>query len=106
MKVIKLFLEWMERAEEEKSLHHALTAKGLITNPISNKKEWKPILIVSYDKTNQTFTAIQQNSRNSKRWEPQNKVEISRINFCLDAEDPRKFVKRVEKAYRVLFFIK
>jgi len=25
--------------------------------------------------------------------------EISRINFCLDAEDPRKFVKRVKKAH-------
>ena len=51
----------MERAEEEKSLHHALTAKGLILNKKTNKKEWLPILIVSYDKTTQIFHVILQN---------------------------------------------
>ena len=91
----------MERAEEEKSLHHALTAKGLILNPVSNQREWRPILIMSYDKNEQTFEVVLQHAKNTRKWDYSKTVQITRINFCLDAEDPRKFVKRVEKAYQV-----
>lgn len=31
-------------------------------------------------------------------------MTITRINFCLDAEDPRKFMKRVEMAYKERMF--
>lgn len=64
-----IILEWMERAEEEKDLHHALTAKGLIFNPQTGHREWKPILITSYDKNDQIFTVVMQNAKNARRWE-------------------------------------
>lgn len=50
--------EWMDRATEEKTLHHALTAKGLIMNTSTKNYDWKPILITEYDSKNQLFKAV------------------------------------------------
>ena len=94
--------EWMERAKEEEKLNHALTAKGLIVNS-SDKKEWKPIMITSYDPERQLFKAMLADHRPNRRWNPEATIDISRINFCLDAEDPRKYLQRVQKAYQVPF---
>jgi len=88
----------MERAQEEEKYNHALTAKGLIVSS-SQKKEWKPIMITGYDPERRLFSAILSDNRPNRRWNPESTIEISRINFCLDAEDPRKYLQRVQKAY-------
>ena len=92
----------MDRSKEEEKNNHALTAKGLIATS-SDKKEWKPIMITAYDAEKQLFKAVLADNRPNRRWNPDTTIDISRINFCLDAEDPRKYLQRVQKAYQVLF---
>ena len=52
---------------------------------------WKRLLIDDYDKKNDIYIA---------HWlENNEEVKLKRIYFCLDAEDPRKYVKRVAHAF-------
>ena len=84
--------DWITKAFEEKQQHHALTGKGLFKNQ-DDQYEWRPLTILDYDVSKEKFIA---------KWNDSLSDEthlVSRINFCLDAEDPRKFAKRVANAH-------
>jgi dynein heavy chain len=67
---------------------------------MTNLFEWVPLIISSYDETTEKFKA---NWRDPEEYGHE-EFEISRINFCLDAEDPRKFAKRVANAHKNRIF--
>ena len=54
---------------------------------------WRPIQIINYAKESDRFVG---------QWIDSNEgeIQVSRINFVLDAEDPRKFAKRVANAHQ------
>lgn len=56
------------------------------------------MILISYDNTKETFQAKNLDEDGEESLEPP--IEITRINVCLDAEDPRKFSRRVANAHQ------
>ncbi|KAL4427402.1 hypothetical protein ABPG74_009674 [Tetrahymena malaccensis] len=84
--------EWVDRLQDEDGNSRIMIGKGLKYDSEQQKFIWLPIQIESYDQTNQKFQGF---------WRETNEqVSLHRIYFCLDAEDPRKYAKRVAHAFK------
>jgi dynein heavy chain len=81
----------MAKRIDEDGNKRLIPAKGLYKDA-AGFFSWKPCLVESYDKMKNIFAI---------KWLHSNKTApLHRIYFCLDAEDPRKFSKRVANAFK------
>ncbi len=92
--------EWINKAAQEESQRHALIGKALVkdqNNPEAQPK-WHAVILINYDNTKETFQAKYLDQDGEESIQPP--IEVTRINVCLDAEDPRKFARRVANAHQ------
>jgi hypothetical protein len=78
--------EWMALGKNENNEESLpILAKGLFKNSKDGSSWWRPVLINSYDNEREIFKGY---------WDETNiteYIELSRINLCFNAEDPRIF---------------
>lgn len=79
-----------KRVDEDGNMRLA-PAKGLFKDA-AGFFSWRSCLVESFDTKKNEFTIKWMHSNNSQA--------MHRIYFCFDAEDPRKFAKRVANAFQ------
>ncbi|EGR27865.1 hypothetical protein IMG5_187090 [Ichthyophthirius multifiliis] len=84
--------EWIDRLTDDDGNQRIMTAKGLYFEYDIQNYSWKPLILQAWDEKKQRFIG---------KWRDNDEqVELNRIQFCLDAEDPRKFAKRIVHAFK------
>jgi len=80
----------MRRIVDDEGQRRTVTGKGLYRDE-NQLSGWRPLVVEHYDAASKLFTCRYRFNRQE--------TQLERINICLDAEDPKKFAKRIAFAF-------
>ena len=81
--------EWIKRRLDEDGRRRKLYAKSLVRE--DGFYAWKRIEVLEYNEVRDRFTGVTKEGSN---------LEVHRLFICFEAEDPRKFVRRLSTAVK------